>query len=78
MGKRITHEDLMKRLDDLMKRLDEMDKRNITISKIILFFSIAVALLIGSYSTNNILFIFLGVCCYAFSILLLIFKGIKY
>jgi len=62
----------------IMKRLDEMDKKNTTISIIILFYSLAVALIIGYFSTYNILFIFLGVVCYASGILLSIFKGLKF
>ena len=62
---------------DIMKRLDEIEKNNKNISIILLFYSLAVALLIGYSSTQNILYIFFGVVCYAVGILLSIFRGIK-
>ena len=61
----------------IMKRLDDLEKRNTEMSAIFLLYSLAVALVIGYYSTYNILNIFFGVVCYATGALLSIRHKIK-
>jgi len=76
-----TNKDIIERLDDFEKRMtnrfEYFEKRNTILSGVILLYSIAIALIIGYYSTYNILFIFLGVACYASGTLLAIKKGTK-
>jgi hypothetical protein len=71
---RIPNKAIMERLEDLnkdiMKRLDDLEKRNALMSAILLLYSIAIAFVIGYFSTKEISFILLGAMCYVFGGLL--------
>jgi 1,4-dihydroxy-2-naphthoate octaprenyltransferase len=63
MVKRITNK-------DIMDKLEEMDKKNTLTSLILFLYALAIALLIGYFSTFNIWLSVTGIFCYLLGIAL--------
>ena len=54
----------------IMKRLDNLENRNILVSTIYLLYLLGTALVIGYFSTGNIMLILSGLICHVFGLIL--------
>jgi len=65
---------------DILERLDDIEKNSKNLSIVILFYSLGIALLVGHYTSHNVLNIILGLlglACFIFGGLFSYFKGIR-
>ena len=54
----------------IMKRFDNLENRSILVSTIYLLYLLGTALVIGYFSTENIMLILSGVICHVFDLIL--------